>query len=128
MLSPGNALPLFAGIRIISAELTKTIAWRTERKWSHRKRHNPGQAFKYRSKQVPDTETCYQTPAGLVMHPETAQRLRNAVDAQPSPSARPPVIAFPDYPEPQRSMFMDSLLSVRAPVHRPSIINMSFRP
>lgn len=78
-----NSLEHLVGLRglqiVENSSLTRTVTWRTERPWCHRKRHQPGRAFNYRSKQVPDNAV-YRTVDKLVMHPQMAQRLRTALE------------------------------------------------
>lgn len=65
------------GFKIVeSVHLTRTIGWRTERPWKHRKRYQPARAFNYHSKQAPD-DVVYRTVDSLVMHPAMAMRLRH---------------------------------------------------
>jgi hypothetical protein len=71
-------LNIFAGCRVVESELlTKTITWRTERKWSHRKRYKPGEAFTCHAKQVPDMNSFWNLGDRIVVHPAVAQLIRD---------------------------------------------------
>ncbi|WP_395601148.1 hypothetical protein AB4P95_30010 (plasmid) [Pseudomonas sp. A1437] len=70
------------GLQIVESEhMTRTISWRTERPWSHRKRRHPHRAFKFHSKVAPDN-TIIRMDGALVMHPHIAKQLREAMQAK----------------------------------------------
>ncbi|WP_313453408.1 hypothetical protein [Stutzerimonas nitrititolerans] len=66
------ALAERGGVRVVISDLlptTKTITWRNERKWAHRKMHQRNRAYRLCSTQVPCNDcifaggTVYVTPA-----------------------------------------------------------------
>lgn len=106
----GSSRPLFGSVNVVeSALMTKTETWRTERPWSHRKRHQPARAFNYHSRQVPDMDTVISAPGHLVMHPALANRVREQL-ALPGDAASVP----------------DLVRSMPAPLEQPSRPYSSF--
>lgn len=66
----------FYGLKIIESEwMTKTITDETERS-KKRRAKKPWAKKKYGSVDVPDTETIYQTPLGIICHPVMAAQIR----------------------------------------------------
>lgn len=70
---------LHGGFKIVESSIlatTKTIKWRTERKWAHRVMWQRDQAHKWASKTVP----CYDVVMGggeIYVNPATMELLRN---------------------------------------------------
>lgn len=74
---------MFCGVQIRACEhlpKTKTITWRTERKWCHWKGHS-GRKFKVRTKEIP-CEMMLMFNGGYVVSPETMAKIELQLHAR----------------------------------------------